>query len=128
MRAGLVAAIGTALTVCLPAACATDRPDGPFPAQQALIGKIGSDVIACAGEPARRSESGGETLLTYRRSAPVFEESFAGSKASVPCPRHACEATVVLKGDRVSEVRYSPVPRTLGGCEHCEEIFRKCLP
>jgi hypothetical protein len=128
VRAGLVAAIGTALAVCLPAACATDRPDGSFPAQKALIGKTETEVLACAGEPKKRSSSGEDTLLTYHRKAPVFEESFAISKTSMPCLRHACEAVVVLKDGRVAEVQYHPIPHSIGGCEHCEEIFRKCLP
>jgi hypothetical protein len=128
VRAGLVAAIGTALAVCLPAACATDRPDGSFPAQKALIGKTETEVLACAGEPKARSPGGEATILTYQRKAPVFEESFAISKTSVPCPRHACEAAVVLKDGRVAEVRYRPTPHAIGGCEHCEEIFQKCLP
>ena len=112
----------------LVSACATAHPDSSFPAQKALLGKTESEVLACAGEPKEKSTSGDETKLTYHRAAPVFEESFAISKTSVPCPRHACEAIVILKGDRVSEVRYNPVPYSLGGCEHCEEIFRKCMP
>jgi len=123
-----VAAIGTVVALGLLAACVTPGIDGGFPAQKALIGKTESEVIACAGKPKTKSASGEETQLTYHRSAPVFEESFAVSKTSVPCPRHACEAVVVLKGDRVSEVHYHPIPRSLGGCEHCEEIFQPCLP
>jgi hypothetical protein len=112
----------------LVSACATAHPDGSFPAQKALIGKSESEMLACAGEPKKRSASDEETRLIYHRKAPVFEESFATSKTSMPCPRHACEAVVVLKGDRVSEVQYHPTPRSLGGCEHCEEIFRACMP
>ncbi len=112
----------------LVSACATAHPDGAFPAQKVLLGKTGQEVLACAGEPKKKAVSGEETQLTYHRRAPVFEESFAISKTSVPCPRHACEAVVVLKGDRVSEVQYHPTPHSLGGCEHCEEIFQKCLP
>jgi len=127
-RVRAVAAIGTAAAMGLLAGCVTPSFDGGFPAQKALVEKTESEVIACAGKPKTKSASGEETHLTYRRSAPVFEESFAISKTSVPCPRHACEAVVVLRGDRVSEVRYNPVPHSLGGCEHCEEIFQQCLP
>lgn len=109
-------------------ACATVPQDGSFPAQKALIGKTTSEVLACAGEPSRKYVSEDETILAYQRGAPVFEESYTISKTSVPCPRHACEAVVVLKGDRVTEVRYHPTPHAIGGCEHCEEIFQKCLP
>jgi hypothetical protein len=116
------------LLMLLVSACATAPPDGSFPAQKALLGKSEQEVLACAGEPKKRSSSGEDTLLTYHRKAPVFEESFAISKTSVPCPRHACEAVVVLKDGRVAEVQYHPIPRSIGGCEHCEEIFRKCLP
>lgn len=129
MRARLAgAAIGVLVAMGLLAGCATSGPDGSFPAQKALIGKSESEMLACAGEPKQRSTSADETKLTYHRAAPVFEGSFAGSKSSVPCPRHACEAVVVLKDDRVSEVQYHPTPRSLGGCEHCEEIFRTCVP
>ena len=109
-------------------ACATTPPDGSFPAQQALLGKSEQEVLACAGEPKARSASSEETVLTYRRVAPVFEESFAASRGSVPCPRHGCEAVIVLKDGRVAGVRYHLSPPSVGGCEHCEEIFRSCLP
>jgi len=66
--------------------------------------------------------------LVYHRMAPVLEGSFAASKASVPCPRHGCEAVIVLKDGRVADVRYHPSPPSGGGCEHCEEIFQSCLP
>lgn len=128
MRARLAGAIGALMAMGLLAGCATTSPDGSFPVQKALLGKTEQEVLACAGEPKKKSVSGEETLLTYHRTAPVFEESFAISKTSVPCPRHACEAVVVLMGDRVSEVRYHPTPHSLGGCEHCEEIFRTCVP
>lgn len=127
-RVRAVAAIGTAVAMGPLAGCVTPSIDAGFPAQEALVGKTESEVIACAGKPKTKSANGEETRLTYHRSAPVFEESFVISKASVPCPRHACEAVVVLKGDRESEVGYNPVPHSLGGCEHCEEIFQKCLP
>ena len=128
MRARPVVAVRAVLMMGLLAGCTMPKPDGSFPAQKALLGKTEQEVVACAGKPKQKSTSGDETQLTYRRSAPVFEESFAISKTSVPCPRHACEAVVVLKGDRVAEVRYSPTPHSLGGCEHCEEIFQQCLP
>lgn len=122
------ALITGAAVLLLVSACATVSPDGSFPAQKALIGKTESEVLACAGEPKARSVSGGETTLVYRRTAPVFEESFSIAKSSVPCPRHACEAVVRLKDGRVVEAQYRPTPHSLGGCEHCEEMFRQCLP
>ena len=108
--------------------CATVPPDGSFHVQKALLGKTESEVLACAGEPKQKSVSGEETRLTYHRKAPVFEESFATSKTSMPCPRHDCEAVIVLKDGRVAEARYHPSPPSVGGCEHCEEIFRACVP
>jgi hypothetical protein len=122
------AVIMGAAALLLASACATAAPDGSFPVQKALIGKTESEMLACAGEPKARSVSGGETTLVYRRTAPVFEESFAVTKSSVPCPRHACEAAVRLKDGRVADVQYRPTPHSLGGCEHCEEMFRRCLP
>lgn len=124
----LLVAAAAAPLLMLASACATSYPDGSFPAQKALLGKTESEVLACAGEPKQKSVSGDETKLTYHRKSPVFEESFATSKTSVACPRHACEAVVVLKGGRVEEVHYHPRPPSLGGCEHCEEIFRACMP
>ena len=123
-----IAGLWAVTVMSLLAGCVTPGANGGFPAQKALIGKTESEVIACAGGPSKQSVTGDETRLTYRRSAPVFEESFASSKTSVPCPHHACEAVVVLKGDRVNEVQYNPVPYSIGGCEHCEEIFQQCLP
>lgn len=128
MRVRPVVAIGALMAIGLLAGCVTTSPDGSFPAQQALLGKSEQEMLACAGEPKARSVTGEETTLTYHRKAPVFEESFATSKASMPCPRHACEAVVMLKGDRVVEVQYRPTPHSLGGCAHCEEIFRNCVP
>jgi len=126
-RRALIAGAAAPLLM-LVSACATAQPDGSFPAQKALLGKTESEVLACAGETKHKSASGDETKLTYHRRSPVFEESFAASKTSVSCPRHACEAVVVLKGGRVTEVQYHPTPSSIGGCEHCEEIFRKCMP
>ncbi len=112
----------------LVSACATAHPDGSFPAQRVLIGMTEQELLACAGEPRTRSASGGDRQLVYHRMAPVLEGSFAASKASVPCPRHGCEAVIVLKDGRVADVRYHPSPPSGGGCEHCEEIFQSCLP
>lgn len=120
--------VAGAVLLLLPAACATAQPDGSFPAQKVLVGKTWSEVLACAGEPKKKSVSDGDAIWTYHGAAPLFEQSFPGSKASVPCPRHACDAVVTLKDGRVTDVRYHPRPPSLGGCEHCEEIFRKCLP
>jgi hypothetical protein len=129
MRVRPAGAIWALMAMGLVAGCVTPLgQDGSFPAQKALVGKTESEVLACAGEPKQKSASGEDTRLIYHRKAPVLEESFAISKTSVPCPRHACEAVVVLKSGRVSEVQYHPTPRTLGGCEHCEEIFQGCLP
>ncbi len=124
----VVAVIGMGVAMGLLAGCATPDLDGGFPAQKALVGKTESAVTACAGTPKTKSTIGEETRLTYHRSAPTFEESFPASKSSLSPPHHACEAVVVLKGGRVSEVRFHPIPHSLGGVEHCEEIFQPCLP
>lgn len=111
---------------CMLAACAAAQPDGSFPGRAALIGKSEQELLACAGEPKKKSVSDGDAIWTYHGAAPLFEQSFPGSKASVPCPRHACDAVVTLKDGRVTDVRYHPRPPSLGGCEHCEELFRAC--
>jgi hypothetical protein len=128
LREGTFVGGAAASLLMLMFACATVSPDGSFPAQRALVGKTAQEVLACAGEPRERTDSGEETRFTYYRKAPVFEKSIAVSKGSVPCPGHACRAVVVFKGDRVTEVQFHPEPPSLGGCEHCEDIFQACLP
>ncbi len=107
--------------------CATLTTDQPFPAREALIGKTEKEVVVCAGEPLARTSGEEGAVLIYYREAPPLERSFVGSKASVPIVPHGCRARLKLKDQRVTEVEYVPVPASIGGMEHCEQMFEPCL-
>lgn len=107
--------------------CATLETDQPFPARAALIGKTEQEVETCAGQPLAKTAGQEGDVLIYYREAPPLERSFVGSKASVPIVPHGCRARLKLKDQRVSEVEYVPVPESIGGMEHCEQMFEPCL-
>lgn len=83
--------------------------------------------MACAGEPLARTSGEEGAVLIYYREAPPLERSFVGSKASVPIVPNGCRARLKLKDQRVTEVEYAPVPESIGGMEHCEQMFEPCL-
>ncbi len=95
-------------------------------AQQALMGKTKQEVVACAGQPLRVSESGEVKVLTYYKEAETLERAPVGSKTSIPGVRHGCRARVLFKEDRVAGVQYEPVPDLMTAYDHCEEIFAPC--
>jgi len=95
-------------------------------AQQALMGKTKQEVVGCAGQPLRESESGKVKVLTYYKEADTLERPPVGSKTSIPGVRHGCRARVLLKEDRVAGVEYEPVPNDIAAYDHCEEIFAPC--
>ena len=94
-----------------------------------LKGKTKQDILTCAGAPRRESTSEGLTAMIYREEAELVELSVSGAKSSgarsVP---HSCRATVILKDDRVTDVRYESVPEWLGAEDHRDEIFARCSP
>jgi hypothetical protein len=101
----------------------------PISAQQGLIGKSESAVIACAGSPQTASSQDRVKVLTYSKSSGPLEGSFPGTKGSRPeGMRHACTAIVTLENDRVTEVRYQMTPESSATHGHCEEIFQRCEP
>ena len=108
--------------------CAEAPPKGPvaYPAQQALIGKSKQKVFACAGKPEGEKTQGDLTVLTYYKEASLLEESFPEARSSFSKVHHGCRATVVLQGDRITEVRYESVPSSYQDEDHCEEIFELC--
>ncbi len=95
-------------------------------AQQALMGKTKQEVVACAGQPLRESESGEVKVLIYYKEAETLERAPVGSKTSIPGVRHGCRARVLLKEDRVASVQYEPVPDYMAAYDHCEGIFAPC--
>lgn len=109
--------------------CAEVGPNGiaSYPGQRALIGKTKQQLLACAGMPVSERASGDRVLFLYHKEASLFEESFPGSKSSVPMVHHGCRATIVLQQDRVSDVRYEGEPSSYRGEDHCEEIFAPCV-
>ena len=107
--------------------CATAAPDKSYPAQQALIGKPRQVVLSCAGQPLGETTSGQAVVLTYYKESPMLEESFMGTKGSVPRAHHGCRAKVTLKDDKVVDVTYQSVPSSFAAEDHCEEIFENCV-
>lgn len=121
----LIAGAAAPLLLLL-AGCATSVPEGGFPAQKALIGKSESEILVCAVKPASEGMESSEKIVTYYRDSKANEDTFSGSKSSVIGVRHGCTAELHFKDDRVTAVEFHPSVR--GGVEHCEEIFRACMP
>lgn len=97
-----------------------------YPHQQALKGKSTAEVLACAGTPLQEREEGTVTTLRYYKEAPLLEESMVSSKSSRPTVHHGCWATVVIRHQRVDQVRYRFVPSSVDASNDCEEIFANC--
>jgi hypothetical protein len=118
-----------ALTGLLLIACAGGPADRSSAVKMAdvLKGKTKQGLLACAGAPQRESTSEGLTEMVYQHDAELVERSVPSAKSSgardVP---HSCRATVMLKDDRVTDLRYESVPAWLGAEDHCEEIFVRC--
>ena len=121
-RMGVLA--GLLLTAC--AGGPADRSDA-VKMVDVLKGKTKQDILTCAGAPQRESTSEGLTAMVYQHEAELVERSVPSAKSSgardVP---HSCRATLILKDDRVTDVRYESVPEWLGAEDHCEEIFLRC--
>lgn len=107
--------------------CAASQPIGPDPIGRALLGKSKQELIACAGSPLEDTKTVEGTVLSYYKEAPMFEESFASSKASRPGAHHGCWARLLMEDDRVVGVEYRSVPLSVDATDHCEEIFRTCV-
>ena len=117
------------LTGLLFAACAggpADRADA-VKMTEVLKGKTKQDLLACAGAPRRVSTAEGLTSLLYEEAAELVELSVPGAKSSGPRDvPHRCRATVTLKENRVTDVRYESVPAWVGAENHCDAIFARC--
>ena len=107
--------------------CVASQPVEPNPIGRALLGKSKQELLACAGSPLKESKTAEGTVLSYYKEAPMFEESFASSKASRPGAHHGCWAHLLMGEDRVVGVEYRSVPRSVDATDHCEEIFHICV-
>jgi hypothetical protein len=107
--------------------CSTQAQVGEYPNQQHVAGQSRAAILACAGTPKKEIRDGEFTLLRYYREAPILEESQPVGKSSVSTIRHGCWATVILRDDRVVDVRYRFVPPTFDASNDCEEILEPCL-
>ena len=107
--------------------CAASRPMEPNPIGKALLGKSKQELVACAGKPLQETKTTEGTVLSYYKEAPMFEESFASSKASRPGAHHGCWARLLMEDNRVVGVEYRSVPPSVDATDHCEEIFRTCV-
>jgi hypothetical protein len=97
---------------------------------QRLLGKSQTQILQCAGKPARQTSYGAnEVVLRYYKEAPMFEESDPISKGSLPALHHGCWASLLIENEQVTGVEFRTVPE---GAEkeddECEEIFRQCVP
>lgn len=106
--------------------CATSEQLASNFGTRVLAGKSEADVIACAGSPTKRVVQGERVAMVYRNEPSVLERSFSMAKGSLTCPRHGCEALVMLQDGRVADVEYHPFPEGSGVCDHCDRIFIKC--
>jgi|SRR5581483_3202386 len=91
-----------------------------------LVGQTREAVFACAGPPLRERMQQTLTILRYYREAPLLEESFSGTKGSLPRYHHGCWAELVVKDNRIADVHYVSVPANVDSSDHCDEIFGNC--
>lgn len=109
------------------AGCSTQAQVGEYPNQQHVAGQSRAAILACAGTPKKEIRDGELTLLRYYREAPILEESHPVGKSSMSTIHHGCWATIILREDRVVDVRYRFVPPTFDASNDCEEILEPCL-
>ncbi|MBA5864196.1 MAG: hypothetical protein GDA65_15995 [Nitrospira sp. CR1.1] len=91
---------------------------------ETLIGKSKQDLLACAGSPLREIPTAEGIVLNYYAEAPMFEESFMGSKGSRSGNHHGCWVRISLREDLFIGVEYKSVPTPGIADDHCDEIFK----
>lgn len=124
------ACVGTGLAfLCLIGlvGCAAPAEVGRYPNQDKMVGKAKATLLACAGNPVKEQARNNVLLLQYYREAPILEESLPVGKSSFPTVHHGCWATVIVSGDRVTDIRYRFVPPTFDASNDCEDIFEPCV-
>ncbi|HYM37685.1 MAG TPA: hypothetical protein VES96_04740 [Nitrospiraceae bacterium] len=68
-----------------------------------------------------------KSILVFYKEASLLDESFAGSRSSVPQIHRGCMAHVELQDDRFHHIHYHAVPSTHQEHLYCDEIFESCL-
>ena len=116
------------MSLCYVVGCATPRGETVLPNRDATIGKTKEALLQCAGQPIREAVQNHSEIFLYYKEAPMMEESFPGTKGSFPRPHHGCWASVLLEGDRVTDIGYRSVPPRIDAFDHCEAIFESCHP
>jgi hypothetical protein len=114
--------------LCYLTGCATPQLVTVLPNRDATIGKTKEALLQCAGQPVREEAQNRSIIFRYYKEAPMMEESFPGTKGSFPRPHHGCWASVLLEGDRVTDIGYRSVPPHIDAFDHCEAIFETCHP
>lgn len=105
----------------------TTAPETPaMSPAQALIGRSKEALLVCAGRPLKEIPTRGGLLLKYYKEASMFEESFVGSKGSIPGIHHGCWATISIQEERVIGVEYKSTTTPGIHDDHCDEIFENC--
>lgn len=102
-------------------------PDRPVSPTATLIGQSKEALLACAGRFNREVATGGGVVLKYYQEAPMFEESFMGSKSSHAGTHHGCWANVSLLDNRIIGIEFKSVPTPGSADDHCEDIFEPCI-
>lgn len=109
--------------------CATPEQVAPVLSnREATIGKTKESLLTCAGQPIREAVTDHSQVLLYYKEAPMLQESFPASKGSFARPHYGCWASVLLEGDRVTDIGYRSVPSTMDALNLCEAIFEGCHP
>ena len=108
--------------------CVSSQPIAPKSIGKGLLGKSKQELVVCAGNSLQEAKTDEGTVWTYYKEAPLFEESSALSKGSRSGVHHGCWAHILMEEDRVVGVEYRSVPRSVDATDHCEEMFRTCVP
>ncbi len=132
-RCGFLAAFAV-----LAASCANPQAELALRAPAAMVGMSKGDLLACAGVPERTASAGDAELLVYTRRQTLVDRDVDWEPNPWLGPRgpflwrpdvttyvrnYRCEATVVVRGDRIAEVRYNQDrDATL-----CYEIVGNCV-
>jgi hypothetical protein len=116
------------LGFCAYGGCATPDLEHVLPNRDATIGMTKEALLQCAGQPIREEVQNRRVIFHYYKEAPMLQESFPGTKGSFPRPHHGCWASVLLEGDRVTDIGYRSVPPSIDALAQCEAIFEPCHP
>lgn len=106
----------------LAGSCANPQAELALRAPTAMVGMSKGELLSCAGVPERAVASGDTEYLAYTRQQTLIDRDVDWEPNPWLGPRgpllwepdvttyvrtYRCEATVVLRGDRVVEVRYN---------------------